>query len=222
MLVLASNSPRRKQLLSLGGWAFTVIPAVLDEQQLEGENPQEYVLRMAAAKARAVAGQAPPNAVIIAADTTVVESGEILGKPSDAAEAEAMLRRLRGRTHQVHTALVLFRPEDGRLLSEVCSSDVTMRDYADEEMRVYIASGDPFDKAGAYAIQHITFNPVENLAGCYTNVVGLPLCRLMQMLPRMGFLQTSHLPFACLDVQQKKCSLQMECSITPKILSEPL
>jgi MAF protein len=124
---------------------------------------------------------------ILAADTAVVLRGDILGKPSGPAEAEAMLRRLRNCAHQVYTGLAVLRPGDGAELSDVVATDVYMRDYSDAEIQTYVAGGDPMDKAGAYAIQHADFHPVQNLQGCYANVMGLPVCHLAQMLARFGF-----------------------------------
>lgn len=209
MLVLASNSPRRKQLLALEGWVFTVLPAQIDETPRLAEGPGEYVLRLAESKARAVASglAGSPDTVVLAADTTVVVGNEILGKPADDAEAEAMLRRLRGRTHQVFTALALLRITDGLLLKDLCATGVCMRDYTDEDMLAYIASGDPLDKAGAYAIQHPGFQPVESLRGCYANVMGLPLCRAIHLLKQLGLPPPLDLPYSCLHIQQENCSL---------------
>ncbi len=215
-LVLASNSPRRKQLLRVGGWTFTVMPAEIDERSLPGENPLAYVLRLAESKARMVAGLAPDEALVVAADTTVVdrtERGEvILGKPSDAVEAEAMLRRLRGRTHQVYTGLAVFRPADGILLTDWCATAVPMRAYTDAEMQAYIASGDPIDKAGAYAIQHPGFRPVENLDGCYANVMGLPLCHLTRTLGRLGIHPSADVPAGC------QALLHYDCPVFNQVL----
>lgn len=209
MLVLASNSPRRKQLLNVGGWTFLVLPAEIDERTLPGENPLAYVLRLAESKARLVAGRAPAEALIVAADTTVVDRTElgevILGKPADAVEAEAMLRRLRGRTHLVYTGLAVFRPSDGSLLTDWCATAVPMRAYTDAEMQAYIASGDPFDKAGAYAIQHPDFRPVENLDGCYANVMGLPLCHLTRTLGRLGIHPSVDVPAGCQELLHYEC-----------------
>ncbi len=188
MLVLASNSPRRKQLLGLGGWNFTVSPAAIDETPFDAEAPAVYVARLAKGKVRKAARQAPAEALVLAADTTVAvpapaaehNADQILGKPGDTQEAEQMLRALRGRSHRVYTGLAVLRVADGRMMQDVCMSEVTMRDYSDEEMLAYIASGDPLDKAGAYAVQHAGFHPVEKLAGCYANVMGLPVCHLAQ------------------------------------------
>lgn len=221
MLLLASNSPRRKQLLALGGWEFSVLAAEIDERPEPGEDPRDYVQRLAAGKAQAVAARAPFDTVVVAADTTVVDGSglpaaegvpeeqfaEILGKPSDAAEATGMLRRLRGRTHQVYTALAVLRVADGLLLTDLCATSVTMRSYTDTEIDAYVASGDPLDKAGAYAIQHTGFDPVAKLQGCYTNVVGLPLCRLMYLLRKMNLAPEVAPPFACLYQPQEKCSI---------------
>jgi len=196
MLVLASNSPRRRQLLALG-WKFQVIPAEVDERPLPGEQPKDYVLRLAEGKARAAGSRSPRDAIVIAADTTVVDGTDILGKPVDNHQAQAMLHRLRGRSHQVYTALALLRIADGALLTDWCRTDVPMRDYSDQEMLAYIATGDPLDKAGAYAIQHNGFKPVEHLEGCYANVMGLPLCHLTRTLEKLGVYPGTDLPQAC-------------------------
>jgi septum formation protein len=199
MIWLASNSPRRRKLLALGGWSFTVKPVDVDETPVQGEAPKAYVQRLAVEKARALeerlrqpqeapqtsapgkAGLSDPGEVglVVAADTT-------LGKPADAVEAESMLRRLRGRAHWVYTGLAVLRLDDNLLLSDLCETRVVMRDYSEAEMHGYIASGDPLDKAGAYAIQHTGFHPVQRLEGCYANVTGLPLCALARLLARAG------------------------------------
>ncbi|MBI3158132.1 MAG: septum formation protein Maf [Chloroflexi bacterium] len=210
--VLASASPRRRQLLALGGWPFEVVPADVDETPRPGEAPGGYVLRLAEEKARAAAGLRPEADAVIAADTTVVEGGEILGKPADAAEAEAMLRRLRGRDHQVLTAIAILRLSDGRLEADLAATTVPMRAYSDAEMAVYIASGDPFDKAGAYAIQHPGFDPAPDIYGCYANVVGLPLCHLTRRLKRLGFAPLADVPAAC------QHELEYECPVYVQIL----
>jgi septum formation protein len=195
ILVLASKSPRRTELLTLGGWEFRTHATEVDETPLPDEDPQSYVLRMAEKKARASSKHAVlefgPNCLIIGADTTVVDAGEdkpgaILGKPADNLEAERMLRRLRDRQHFVYTAVAVYRPSDDSFQADLCSTVVEMRNYTDEEMSVYIASGDPLDKAGAYAIQHPVFNPVRSIRGCFANVVGMPLCLLSRLLGKMG------------------------------------
>ncbi|HBY08688.1 MAG TPA: hypothetical protein DEH22_13230 [Chloroflexi bacterium] len=194
-VILASNSPRRRQLLGLTELEFQVLPADVDETPLADEPANAYVQRLAADKARTVAASAGPDALVIAADTTVVDGNQILGKPVDNEDAERMLRQLRGRSHQVYTAIALL--QNDQLLVDCCSTDVPMRDYDDAEMRAYIESGDPLDKAGAYAIQHNGFSPVENLQGCYANVVGLPLCHLTHALRRLGIELAPDVPVAC-------------------------
>jgi MAF protein len=212
-IVLASNSPRRRELLALTGWPFRVQAANVDETPLPAEQPAAYVLRLAVLKAQTAARTLPVSALVIAADTTVVHNGEILGKPADEREAESMLRRLRGRTHQVYTALAALRVRDGLLLTELGATDVPMRLYSSQEMQAYIASGDPLDKAGAYAIQHAGFHPVAGLSGCYANVVGLPLCHLLRLLRRLGEEACVDLPAAC------QAKLGYECHAFEQILS---
>jgi len=210
MLILASNSPRRRQLLALGGWSFRITPVEVDEAPLPGEHPRLYVLRLAENKARAAAARSDSGAIVVAADTTVADGGRILGKPSDAVEADAMLRSLRGRTHQVYTALAVYQPSTGQLLTDWCLTDVPMRDYTDEEMHAYIATGDPFDKAGAYAIQHPEFNPVDQLTGCYANVMGLPLCHLSRTLAKLGVKPEADIAQACQSTLFYSCLIYQQ------------
>jgi MAF protein len=198
--------------MALGGWTFTLIPAEVDESPLPGEQPKDYVLRLAESKARAAAASVPLDALVVAADTTVADGGEILGKPADARQAEDMLRRLRGRSHQVFTALAVLRTMDGWLLTDWCRTEVPMRLYSDEEIRLYIATGDPFDKAGAYGIQHDGFQPVEYLRGCYASVMGLPLCHLVRTLDKMGMVHKTDVPQAC------QAALQYDCPVYPQVL----
>jgi len=182
-IVLASNSPRRRELLALTNLNFIVSVADVDEQVHPNESPAEYVLRLAETKARSV--RADADRLVLAADTTVVDGDIILGKPNDDADAFAMLTRLRGRTHQVYTGLALLRPGDGLLLTDLSVTDVPMRGYSDKEIRAYIATGDPHDKAGAYAIQHPEFRPVADMSDCYANVMGLPMCHVIRMLRKI-------------------------------------
>ena len=144
--------------------------------------------------------------IVIAADTTVVDGGQILGKPSNTVEAETMLRRLRGRQHQVFTALAVMRRSDSSLLTDWCVTDVPMRAYSDDEMHAYIATGDPLDKAGAYAIQHPDFKPVTGLQGCFANVMGLPLCHVIRTLEKLGLQTDENIPRACQEELQYNCS----------------
>ena len=210
-LILASNSPRRHQLLALAHWDFVVSVADVDESTRTNESPADYVLRLAETKARAV--QADADQIILAADTTVVDGFEILGKPQDNAEAIKMLTQLRGRTHQVYTGVALLRVSDGLLLKDICVTDVPMRNYSDEEIRSYVATGDPLDKAGAYAIQHPEFSPVADMNGCYASVMGLPLCHVVRMMRKMDIEPNADVPLNC----QK--FLEYDCPVYGKILS---
>lgn len=215
-LILASNSPRRKELLALGGWQFTITPADVDETPLPAEMPREYVMRMSASKARAAAQKVDPASLVLGADTTVVYTDprtgtqEILGKPAGETDAWRMLDLLRGKVHQVVTAVTLIHRARGIEDTEVCSTDVPMRAYTDEEMSAYISTGDPMDKAGAYAIQHEGFHPAEALTGCYTNVMGLPVCHTARLLSRNGYPPPADLASACRDSQEYDCPIFTE------------
>jgi MAF protein len=184
-LILASSSPRRFDLLTAVGLTFTVARPDIDETPQRGEAPADYVLRLSLQKAWAV-GMASPGGVILSADTTVVDGDQILGKPDDAEHAAAMLRQLRNRVHVVHTGITLLDAGSGQSTSRLTTTRVTMRPYTDEEIAAYVASGDPIGKAGGYAIQHAGFHPVARLDGCYTNVVGLPLCTVIAALAEYG------------------------------------
>lgn len=186
MIVLASGSPRRHDLLSRAGYTFERISADIDESVYVGEDPAVYTLRMSDEKAQAVRDQCVHGSIIITADTSVVDGTQILGKPIDEADATAMLQQLRNRTHRVITAFAVLDTQTGVLQQELISTNVTMRDYSDDEIAAYVASGDPMDKAGAYAIQNPEFAPVAAIEGCYANVVGLPLCRVIGMLNALG------------------------------------
>jgi MAF protein len=205
LLVLASNSPRRKELLALGGLAFEIIVSDADESLLADEAPRDYVRRLAAEKASASSVRADASQVILAADTTVVDGNAILGKPANPSEAKRMLRQLRGHVHQVYTGIAVLRVRDGNLLSDVCVTDVPMRAYSDAEIEAYVATGDPLDKAGAYAIQHASFQPVEMMKGCYASVMGLPLCHVTRLLMQMEFPQGAHVPANCQSFLNYAC-----------------
>ncbi len=197
ILLLASSSPRRRELLSLIGLPFDTLSADIDETPRLGEPAHEYVVRLAESKARRVAEQTTSAQVIVAADTVVVDGKVFLGKPADRLEAKRMLRQLRGRVHQVYTGIAVWSMADQRRAFDVCMTDVPMRWYSDEEIEAYVASGDPLDKAGAYAIQHPGFRPVERLSGCYAGVMGLPLCHLTRQLRQMGVIPPVDVPAAC-------------------------
>ena len=165
---------------------FSVLVADVDESQLPGEAPGDYVLRLAEMKARKTAEKVINDNMIVAADTAVVDGRDILGKPRDEVDAIRMLKRLRGHTHQVYTGLALLRVSDSYIQTDLTVTDVPMRDYSDEEVDAYVQTGDPLDKAGAYAIQHPRFHPVENLQGCFASVMGLPLGELAAALAEVG------------------------------------
>jgi MAF protein len=211
VLYLASNSPRRRQLLALSGWDFIPRPADIDETPLDGEDPAAYVLRLAELKARKTASTVPAAGIVLAADTAVVspQDGsnpeEILGKPRDTAEAAEMLHRLRGRLHRVYTAIAAMRSPDGEVLTDLCVSWVPMRSYTDEEIDAYTASGDPLDKAGAYAIQNQAFHPVEDFTGCTASVMGLPLCHTAHLLGRLGVFSGNGRALDCLTSHERCC-----------------
>ena len=207
ILVLASNSPRRRQLLALGNWDFKVIAADVDETQLDGETPRDYVLRLAQAKALATQPRAESEAVIIGSDTTVVVDDSILGKPANEEDAERMLKQLRGRKHQVYTGIALYRVRDGKMLTELSITDVPMRNYSDAEIRAYINSGDPMDKAGAYAIQHPDFQPVHSMQGCYAGVMGLSMCHVLRALKKFEISPAADVPAACQTLLNYHCQV---------------
>ena len=180
-VVLASQSPRRRQLLSLIGIDHDVRPANIDESYFAGEQPRAHALRLARGKAEAIAS---PGAVTIGSDTIVVVDGEVLGKPADSAEATIMLRRLSGRAHTVITAVAVHWRDE--LVADAEEVTVTFRPLSDAEIAAYIATGEPMDKAGAYGIQGYGATIVERVDGDYFAVMGLPLNRLARLLESLG------------------------------------
>jgi septum formation protein len=174
------------------------VAADIDETPRPGEDPDVLVARLSATKAAAVGqaiaasvgqGDAPDylgNSLVLAADTVVVLDGDILGKPQDAAHAKQMLRALRDREHNVHSGIAVVEVSSGRTVIHLKMTRVWMRDYSDEEIDAYVATDDPLDKAGAYAIQHAGFSPVERIQGCYTGVMGLPLTAVAKGLAHFG------------------------------------
>ncbi len=255
-LLLASASPRRRELITLLGLPAETTSADIDEVPLPDEQAEEMAQRLSLEKAQAVtsltpaaragAGTLHPSSfILVTSDTVVSLDGEPLGKPRDAAEARSMLQRLRGRVHQVYTAITLIDlppaaalpAEDGadpderaaglekapriseagdlsasHMITDLACSAVPMRDYTDAEIEAYIASGDPFDKAGAYAIQHNGFRPVENFTGCFANVMGLPLCHVTRSLRRLGVEAPNDVPRRC------QAHIHYECPVFEKIL----
>ena len=196
-LILASASPRRAELLRSAGIDFDIEPAHVDEDVHHGESPEAYVVRVAEDKARVVSARFPDR-IVLAADTTVVVEHEILGKPRDAADARWMLRLLSGRAHEVLTGVCVMSPaEAGRydnealLVSgfsrtEIARTRVDFAELTDEEIDWYVHSGEPMDKAGAYAIQGLASRYVTRIDGSYSNVVGLPVALVYQLLHSIG------------------------------------
>jgi MAF protein len=184
-LVLASGSPRRSELLARLGYEFDVVPSSVDENSMPIDRPVDLVRRLARAKVLDVADSRPGD-ILLGADTVVVHQRDVYGKPADAGEARRMLRRLRGRQHNVITALALLRPGRVRPDTAHILTRVTLRPFADDEVEATIAAGEPFDKAGAYAIQDQSFQPVASCEGCYCNVVGLPLWTALRLLVAAG------------------------------------
>lgn len=206
--ILASGSPRRREFITALGIVFEIVKPDVDESLIPGEPPLAYVQRLSRVKAETVAAALPAQTTILAADTIVIlaadtigidEQGEILGKPADADEAEHMLRRLRGREHLVCTAFTVMRTahDTPRRISGMVRTRVRLREYTDAEIAAYIASGDPFDKAGSYAIQNTAFHPVAALSGCSTNVVGLPVCAVRRALVALDWPGITAAPEGC-------------------------
>lgn len=183
-IVLASQSPRRRQLLGQMGLEFTTQSPEIDESAFHGRDARDLVETLSREKARWVARQQTPDTLVIGADTVVVLDGAILGKPRDGAEAEAMLAALSGRDHQVFTGVTLCQGD--RILTQAEETQVTFRPLTGQEIRQYVSTGEPMDKAGSYGIQGYGCLLVEGIRGDYFNVVGLPVCRLGRMLARFG------------------------------------
>jgi len=189
-LILASESPRRYELLKQVGLDFDVIPSGIEEDCIKGESPRKHVLRLAEAKALDVGNQ-HPDRWVIAADTIVYVDHSILGKPKSREEAKKMLRRLSGKEHRVLTGFSVQHLERGRRDREAVQTAVRVKKLAQPEIDWYIKTGEPFDKAGAYAVQGIGSFMIESIKGSYTNVVGLPVCELIEMLNRLGAIKIS-------------------------------
>ena len=185
-LTLASASPRRRELMGILGLEFTISPADLDEEPHPGELPIEMVRRLSMEKAQAVAANMD-SGLVIGADSTVVFEGQSVGKPVDDDDARRMLRQLSGTTHHVSTGITVMDAASGKTLSDVLTSQITLREISEQEIEASIASGVPKDKAGAYAVQDTELRPASNWEGCYNNIVGLPVCRLLEMLQELGY-----------------------------------
>jgi len=186
-IVLASASPRRSELLASVGIAFDVVPSGAPEEVLEGESPEEHVVRLSKEKAREVASRPDvPGRWFVGSDTVVLRDDSILGKPKDAEDAAAMLRSLAGRVHRVLSGYAVFDREEGTTVAGCVATTVRFKELTESEIAGYIATGEPMDKAGGYAIQGIGAFMVLAIDGSYTNVVGLPLCEVVEVLERLG------------------------------------
>ncbi|MSQ31708.1 MAG: septum formation protein Maf [Dehalococcoidia bacterium] len=206
-IVLASASPRRLELLKYLLPDFKVIPSNVDEKLIDGEEPRNTVIRLASEKARSVFDS--HKKVTIGADTIVVLENKILGKPKDAQDAIRILTALRNRSHSVITGVAIVNA-NGKLAAKATQTELEFRDYSTAEMESYVATGDPMDKAGAYAIQQPQFHPAKRITGCYFNVVGLPLCTLGEMLRDAGVSLNIKKPSQVPDF----CLLSKECPIS--------
>ena len=208
-LVLASTSPRRRELVTLFNAAFQFSAADIDESPRDDESPADLVRRLSRAKAETAACDFP-NARVIGADTIVWLDRMIIGKPHDAADATRMLEQLRARPHVVYSGVTV--QQGTRTLTQIATTTVWMRDYSDAEIAAYVATGDPLDKAAAYAIQHDHFHPVARIDGCHANVMGLPLCHLYRALKTFG-VALAEPDGAC------QAHLQIVCPVAREILN---
>ena len=189
-IVLASASPRRQELLASLGISFQVVPSRIPEDVLPGESPETHVVRLSKEKAREVAGrQEVPGRWFLGSDTIVLRDDEILGKPQDAADAARMLRSLSGRSHRVLSGYAVFDRQNGSTVAGSVTTAVRFKELTEQEIAGYIAIGEPFDKAGAYAIQGVGAFMVLGIEGSYTAVVGLPLCEVVEVFERLGALR---------------------------------
>ncbi len=215
--ILASKSPRRKTLLRNLIDPFIVVNSDVDEREIPGENPDEFVMRLAKEKAlkggAGVLTNSLENAFVLGADTIVVDGTEILGKPQDQMDAARILKQLRGKTHKVLSGIALYNLSTGEIQTRLVCTEVVMREYTDDEIQDYIASGDPMDKAGAYGIQNSDFNPAPDFFGCFANVMGLPLCHLAVLMKEMGIETDHRVADRCQD------SIDYQCPIYADVLA---
>ncbi len=186
-LILASASPRRAEILRAAGLSFTVMSSAVDETPYSSESPQDHVQRLAAAKAELVAARAVGPAIVIAADTVVAIEGKILGKPRSTEDARKMLEQLSGRTHSVLTGVTLIRLPDAESRAFLESTVVHFARLSEDDIVQYLATDEPYDKAGSYAIQGRAGRYIPRIEGCYFNVVGLPLAHLIRALAELGW-----------------------------------
>lgn len=216
-VILASKSPRRQKLLRNLIDHFFIINSGVEEFVIPDEKPEEFVLRLAKDKAIRVSEKMDLNPdqeiLVIGTDTIVVDGSEILGKPVDDIDARRILEQLKGKEHQVLSGIVIYQFPGGQISSRLIRSNVMMREYSGAEIDAYIATGDPFDKAGAYAIQNHSFNPVPDFQGCYANVMGLPVCDLYGLIKGAGHEANESVAENC------QASIQYQCPVFKKRLS---
>ena len=215
--ILASKSPRRQMLLRNLINHFIVMETDIDEAIQSGEDPSDFVLRLASEKAFAAGKKLEESTlqdvIVIAADTIVVDREKTLGKPIDEADAIDILDRLKNRTHQVLSGIAVYQLETGQIRSRMVLTDVRMRNYTETEVQEYVNSGDPFDKAGAYAIQNDSFNPAPDFEGCFANVMGLPLCHLSLLMREANLEIDSRVADRCQE------SIHYQCPVYSQILT---
>jgi septum formation protein len=207
---LASGSPRRAELLEIVGWNALCHPVAILETAYPDEDPPSFAKRLALEKAKKAVDA--DSMIVLGADTIVILGDRILGKPLDQAHAARMLEELRGKIHQVITAIALVDHVHDRSLVEICETDVPMRDYSEEELKAYIETGSPLDKAGAYGIQDGDFYPVdlETMDGCFANVMGLPLCHVARAFKKLGLVAPDNLHENCIQHTGYACQAYME------------
>ena len=202
-IILASASPRRKELLTSLGLRFSVADSGVDETDDAAENPAKFAADLAIQKAEAVASRMP-RSLILGADTVVVVDHRILGKPTDDADARRMLQRLRSRWHRVVTGVAVLDALTGKRAVSVVETRVKMASYSDRDIEEYVMSGEPLDKAGSYAIQGLGGRLVDAIEGCYTNVVGLPVCEVARLFEQFGITAPAATP-VCRDASGAQC-----------------
>jgi MAF protein len=209
---LASNSPRRREMFGWVDWKLNFVSANVDESQYENELPENHVRRLAIEKCKSLIN-IPSTDFVIAADTIVVLDHMILGKPANTEHAYQTLVNLRGRSHWVMTSVAVRQGDQENPSHEICKTEVKMRDYSDSEIIHYIESGDPMDKAGAYAIQNKDFHPVIDFGGCMASVMGMPLCHLERTLRKFSNYQETDWPKIC------QFHLKYRCPITDQVIA---
>lgn len=205
-LLLASQSPRRRAMITWLGLTVQIVSSDIDERPKKAETPRSMATRLALAKARAVKID-NQGAWVLAADTIVDLVNRPLGKPKDRAEARSILWQLRQQHHNVHSGIALYNPSSGESIVRRVTTEVEMRDYTPAEIEAYVASGDPMDKAGAYAIQNAGFHPVTRVDRCYANVVGFPLCAVASLLQEWNVTLSVTIPELCANHFGYNCPL---------------